>query len=183
MNNRRARHYFFVINLSVFFVVALIVPFAFVYGQTSTILSTVNGEGEAMVGALRDLIGQKNQELKRIQEEREGLEKNIESVGQLKGSLLKEIKTIDNNIIQLNLSIKSNKIAIEKLDLEVDSLKSDTVAIERNIKNKKETVVKLLVALQAKDRDNLLTFLFKNSKLAESIAEAQSIATLNNALV
>src|SRR3989344_2578691 len=131
---------------------------------------------------LRGLIEEKSAELQKIQEEREKIEKNIEENAQSKNSLTKELKTIDYNISQLNLSIKANKLTLEKLELEINSLGTNILSIEKNVDAKKTTIGKLFVELQQKDRENLLILFLRNKSLAEGVAEAQSIASVNRDL-
>jgi len=142
----------------------------------------VNGDA-ATAENLRAQIDAKNAELQKLMEERAKIEEQLEKTGSLKNSLQKELKIIDYNINQLNLSIKANKITLDKINLEIESLSSDIKNIEQKIDNKKATIGRLMVELQQKDRENFLTIFLKNQSLAESVSEAQSIATLNNDLV
>jgi len=132
---------------------------------------------------LYELIDEKNKELKKIQEQRENLEKSMENVNQLKSSIQKEIKTIDNNINQLNLLIKANELILDKLDLEISSLNNEINDTGKNITNSREMIIKLLIALQQKDKENFLFSFLKGNNLSQSLSEAESIATLNNALL
>ncbi|MDI6734453.1 MAG: peptidoglycan DD-metalloendopeptidase family protein [Patescibacteria group bacterium] len=131
---------------------------------------------------LRELINKKGEELKKIQEQRENLEKNMEDISQLRNSVQKEIKSIDSNINQLNLSIKANELTIDKLGLELTSLNEETDNLEKKIKNNKQTIIKLLIALQQKDKENLFFAFLKGGNLSEGLAETESITTLNNTL-
>lgn len=131
---------------------------------------------------LRNLIEQKSVELLQIQAEREKLEKSIAETAQSKNSLTKELKVIDHNINQLNLSIKANKLTLEKLELEITSLGKNILSIERGVDAKKSTIGKLFVELQQKDRENVLVLFLRNKSLAEGVAEAQSIFSINHDL-
>jgi len=155
---------------SIFLVLILCIPL-FSYAQSQT-----NG------GALRDLIAEKNERLKELQEQRFALEKNLDTVSKSNTKLSKEIKTMDNTISQLDLLVKSNNLAIEKIELEIDSLTGDIGDTEKNIAQKKETIGKLFSELQQKDNENFLTIFLRNKSLAESIAEARTISTLNSNL-
>ncbi len=150
-----------------------------VFAETQTIDSQATANNAS---ALRELIEQKNTALRELQVQREALEKNLGEVNKSGNSLKKELQTINSNINQLNLAIKSNKLTVEKLNLELDSLKNDIGDVERNIENQKNTVVKLLIELQKKDRENILTMFLKNKSLTQTVAEAQSIITINTAL-
>ena len=128
---------------------------------------------------LRQEIDSKNAELQKILEEREQIVRQLEETGEQKGTLQKELKNIDATINQLNLSIKANRLMLEKLELEIKSLGGEITNTEKLIENKKKTIAKLFVELQQKDRENLLIIFLKNQSLAESVSEAQSITELN----
>ena len=128
---------------------------------------------------LRQEIDNKNAELQKILEEREQIVRQLEETGEQKGTLQKELKNIDATINQLNLSIKANRLMLEKLELEIKSLGGEITNTEKLIENKKKTIAKLFVELQQKDRENLLIIFLKNQSLAESVSEAQSITELN----
>lgn len=155
---------------SIFLVFVLCAPF-FSYAQSQT-----SG------GTLRDLIAEKSERLKELQEQRAALEKNLETVAKSNTKLSKEIKTMDNTISQLDLLVKSNNLSIEKIELEIDSLTGDIGNTEKNIAQKKETIGKLFSELQQKDNENFLTIFLRNKSLAESVAEARTISTLNSNL-
>jgi murein DD-endopeptidase MepM/ murein hydrolase activator NlpD len=89
---------------------------------------------------------------------------------------------MDNSINQLDLFVKSNNLAIEKLGLEIESLTGDIGNIEDDIENKKEAIGRLFSELQQKDRENFLVIFLRNKSLAESVTEARTIATLNSSL-
>jgi len=106
----------------------------------------------------------------------------LQEVSESNSSLAKELRTIDYNINQLNLSIKGNKLTLEKLSLEIDSLRNDIKTTQESLKNKKESVAKLFVELQQKDRENTLTLFLRSKSLAEGLNEARTIAIFNQTL-
>ncbi len=132
---------------------------------------------------LKDIIEKKNAELQEIQAQREVLEKELETINNSGKTLKKDLQVVSSQINQLNLSIKANKLTVEKLELEIDSLNGDIKKIGEGIKNKKTTISKLMFELQQKDKENLLTILLKNKSLSETVFEVQTISKLNNGLV
>ncbi len=132
--------------------------------------------------SLRQEIDAKNAELQKILEEREQIIRQLEETGTQKSTLQRELRNIDATINQLNLSIKANRLILEKLELEIQSLGGEIKDTETMIDNKKATVIKLFVELQQKDQENLLTIFLRNQSLAESVSEAQSITELNMSL-
>lgn len=143
-----------------------------------------SGQENQLAGGsnLRELIEQKSAELQKIQEEREALEKNLEEVNKTQSSLKKEIGGINYAINQLDLSVKSNKLIIEKLGLEIDSLNSDMNQIEKRISGNKEAIGRLMIRLYERDQEGLLIAFLRNGTLAEGVSEIQSLMTINDDL-
>jgi len=146
-------------------------------GSTSE-AATVASEADS----LREEIDAKNSELQKILEEREKIVQQLEETGAQKSTLQRELRSIDSTISQLNLSIKANRLILERLDLEIESLGGEIKNTEQVIDNKKATITKLFIEMQQRDRENLLTIFLKNKSLAESVSEAQSITNLNLSL-
>lgn len=129
---------------------------------------------------LRELIEAKTNELKRIQEEREKVEKNLEAVNATQNTLKRDIQNIDYTVQRLNLSTKASAVMIEKIGLEIEALSKETRNIESSIDGKKETLARLIFELYQREKEGFLVTLFKNETLAESMSEVESILALNN---
>lgn len=157
---------------SIFFFVVVII----LHIPITSFAQSENTSGET----LRNLMNDKGEQLKVLQGQRAALEKNLEDISKSNTKISKEIKTMDNTIEQLGLLVKSNNLVIEKLELEIDSLTGDIGSIGKNIENKKETIGKLFSELQQKDGENFLVIFLRSKSLAESVAEARAITTLNN---
>lgn len=133
-------------------------------------------------GTLRDSLQQKAVELQKIQDQKNTVQKNLDTVLQSKNSLNREIKILDSNISGLNLSIKANQLNIEKLSSEIDVLSAEVGDLETSIDNQKETIQKLFISLQERDRENTLFLILRSARLSEAVSEIQSIASLNSSL-
>ncbi|MFH1192764.1 MAG: peptidoglycan DD-metalloendopeptidase family protein [Candidatus Jorgensenbacteria bacterium] len=133
-------------------------------------------------GSLRAQIEEKARALKELEARRAAVEMNLEEVRGSSDSLKGELREIDATVNQLNLSIRSNEITLEKLDLEYDGLGDGIIDAQRSIKNAKETIGKLFTELQQRDRENLFTLFFRSSKLSESVAEVQTLSSLQSQL-
>ena len=132
---------------------------------------------------LQDLITQKSVQLQILQDQRDQLERTIQATSQTGSSLKNELKQMDYNISQLNLSIQANKITLDKLNLQIAAASSDVQNINGAVQNSKDTIRQLFTELQQADHDNLFTIFLKNKSLSQSVDEAQSLATLNKALI
>ncbi|MAF80362.1 hypothetical protein CL629_04790 [bacterium] len=131
---------------------------------------------------LKKLIEEKTAELQEIHDERADLEENIEESKAAQRTLNREIGSINYNIRQLDLSMKSNRIILEKLDLEIEELQRETRNIERSVDTKKGAISKLFFELYQRDREDFLVVFLRSSSLAEGVSEVQSIVTLNSDL-
>lgn len=131
---------------------------------------------------LRAQIEEKARALKELEERRAAVEKNLEEVRGSSDTLKNELRTIDATVNQLYLSIRANEVTLEKLDLEYEELGDDIVDTQESIKNTKETIGKLFTELQQRDRENLFTLFFRNSSLSGSVAEIQSLTSLQSQL-
>ena len=98
---------------------------------------TANPLSASVTNDLQFLIDQKSNELQVLQVEREKTEKTLQEISGTSNTLNREIKIIDNSISQLNLSTRANKISLEKLGLEINSLGSDITNIDEEINGSK----------------------------------------------
>ncbi len=145
-------------------------------------VQTAKADPVEEVESLQQMIDEKNQELQTLQDEREELEQRLEEVGDVSNTLSRELRNINYRISQLNVSVRANRLTIEKLKLETMSLNNEIVEIGKEVARAKETIGKLLVELQQRDNENLLVVLLKNDSLADGVSEIQSIITLGNTL-
>lgn len=131
---------------------------------------------------VRELIEKKTQELNAIEAQKKALENNLNEINKSNSKLTKEIKTMDNQISQINLGIKASALAVEKLELELKELSKEVETTDDNIQIKKNAISKLFGELQQKSNENFLVIFLRNKSLAESVGEVESIALLNSKL-
>lgn len=134
------------------------------------------------LGALQKQIEEKGAELQKIQAQRETLNKTLEAISNSGNSIKKDIQTYNANINELNLSIKSNSTNIQKLELEIHSLSGQLGTIGSSITTRRQAIANLLAELQQKENEGLFMRILKGKTLSESVAEVESITTLNDAL-
>lgn len=179
---------FVVVFLVLVFYALYPLPYILVFAQSNPEPADIDESqasipvGDNLEQSLRRLIDLKASQLQELQIKREEIEKNLTEVNKSSNTLSRELKNIDYTISQLNLSIKANKLTLEKLELEIDELKNEIGNAQDSAENKRETIQKLLVLLQQKDRENLFTLILKNKSLSDAASEAKSIAVLNQTL-
>jgi len=151
---------------------------SFVFAQTPPTNITNNTPTD-----LEKQIDEKSEALKKIQEQKEALNNNLNEINKSKNSLKNQIRSIDANINQLNLSVKTNEINIEKINLELRSMANSIPQIQESIDIKREAIGKLLVEIQKRDQETILSIMLKNKTLSQNVAEIQQLTTLNTGLV
>ncbi len=147
---------------------------------------SVRGQGvlaPAPSTVLRLQIEEKARALQELQARREAVEKNLEEIRGSGDSLKSELNQIDATVNQLGLSIRTNEITLEKLGLEYEELGGGIVDAQRSIVNTKETIAKLFTELQRYERQSIISVIFRNVSLSESVSEVQSIVTLQGQLI
>jgi len=104
------------------------------------------------------------------------------TAGKKKQTLSREISSSNYRISQLRLGLRSNKITIDKLGLEIKSLDGNIKNTHEEIAFKNEAIHKILRELQIKDDESLLVAFLKNQSLADSLKEIQNLAEFRRAL-
>lgn len=164
-------------------VIAFALCLVFLFGPGESIAQTAPVDNATGTPSLQDLIDQKSTQLQVLQDQRDQLQKTIQSTSQAGASLNNELKQMDANIAQLNLSIQANKVTLDKLNLEIAAAGNDIVNTSSSIQNTRDTIKQLFLELQQADHENLLTLFLKNKSLSDSIYDAQSLINLNKALI
>lgn len=131
---------------------------------------------------LRDSISKKAQELQDINNKIKATEETLGVVQGQSRTLQSEIKKIDKNVSQVNLSIRASEVIIEKLALESDELSYTIEDAEESIAAREESIASLFRELQQRENESPLVTFLMNKSLAESIFEAQSIINMNDQL-
>lgn len=133
--------------------------------------------------ALQKLIEEKNKEMREIQNVREAVMRNLEEISETKTSLARELKSIDKNVEQVDLSIRENRVLLERLHLEIESLQRDALVIDSRVREHKSILAGLFFELQQHDRDGILAKFLRNLTFAESVSEIESLVTTNLSLI
>ncbi|TSC51827.1 MAG: peptidase M23 family protein [Parcubacteria group bacterium LiPW_41] len=159
--------------------VAVVVFFLFnsVFAQSSPFSFFSNALGD-----LEKNIQEKSSELEKIKEQRDLLQRSLDAVSEVGNSLKKDIQVYNTSINQLNLSIKSSSVHIEKLDMEIGVLGSDIRNIANEIETKRIAIGRLVGELQQADSESFIERLLKSESLSDSIEKIETIKTLNSAL-
>ncbi len=153
-------------------------PF-FVRAADSTAQSATNS---TTIDDLQKHIDEKNAELQAIQAQRDALTKTLDEISRSGDSIKKDIQTYNANINSLNLSIKTNSLNIQKLEYEIRSLSGQIGTIGNSIIDRKKAIANLFAELQEKEGEDLFTRILQGKTLSDSIAEMESITTINDAL-
>ncbi|MFA5870424.1 MAG: peptidoglycan DD-metalloendopeptidase family protein [Candidatus Paceibacterota bacterium] len=167
---------------SILFAMSVVIVFAFFITQKTLAQSSPFSFFSNALGDLEKSIEEKNNELQKIKEQRDSLQRSLDVVSEVGNSLKKDIQVYNTSINQLNLSIKSSAVNIEKLDMEIDVLGNDVRDMQDEIETKQIAIGRLIGEIQQADNESFIERILKSESLSESIAQAESIKTLNSAL-
>lgn len=131
---------------------------------------------------LQQAIDVKTKELREIHQKIVETQDDLIETGKKKKTLSREISKNTYRVNQLRLTLQSNKINIQKLGLEINSLNYDVQSAQDEIKLKSEAINKILRELQIKDGESLIVTFLKNQSLAESLAEIDNLREIRLAL-
>ncbi|MBI2592993.1 MAG: peptidoglycan DD-metalloendopeptidase family protein, partial [Candidatus Colwellbacteria bacterium] len=131
---------------------------------------------------LQKAIEDKNNELANIRNQIEQTQDKLYLISGQSRTLNKEIQKLDYALNQLNLGIRLSQVNIEKLTLELESLKGKKAKTEKNIDITKEAIARVLRELQQKENRSIIEIFLKNSTLAEGFLEIQTLNNLQGSL-
>ncbi len=131
---------------------------------------------------LQRAIQDKNNELINIRNQIIDTQTKLETTSTQSKTLKKEVERLDSTLNQLNLGIKLSEVNIEKLGLELESLKGKKVETEAGIGTTKQAISEILRELQQTENVNLLHIILKNGSLAQGVLEIQSLKDLQQGL-
>jgi murein DD-endopeptidase MepM/ murein hydrolase activator NlpD len=147
----------------------------------SSNISTNNNSTK--IQTLKDIISQKNEELKQIEVQKEEFQKKLNSISNTKNSLSKEIQAINYQIKQLDLKAKANKIVIEKLSIEIENSNKDIEEIQNNIEKTKKAIARLLLENQQANNKSLLFVILSENNLSSIMGKINNNYLLQSKLV
>jgi murein DD-endopeptidase MepM/ murein hydrolase activator NlpD len=124
---------------------------------------------------LETRIKEKSDALEKVNQELQKTEEHLQSTQAEKSSLQRELTKLQSNIGQLELGIRADTIAGEKLGLEIESLQYDIRDTERTVADKTSAIGHLLRELQQRGNEDLLVIFLRNTSLAESVWETQTL--------
>jgi len=136
----------------------------------------------AVPSDLKDVIEQKAKELEVVHQEIKKVNENLSGVQSEKKTLQRELGSIASSIQKLSLGIKESQIQIQKLDLEANALQYEISDIKVKIKEKEEVLGAVLRDMQSGDKEPPLFVLLRTKSLSESLANVESLSSINTSL-
>ena len=172
----------------VFLFLSVVALPALVFGQAATSTPVEPEEAPVIIDTgpsredLEARIKEKSDALEKLNQELTKTEEQLQSTQAEKSSLQKELQKLQSNIGQLELGIRADTIASEKLGLEVESLQYDIRDTERTVTNKIDAIGHLLRELQQLGDQSLLVIFLRNTSLADSVWETQTLKNVRSQL-
>jgi len=131
---------------------------------------------------LENEINSKANELKAIHRKIQETQDNLTKTEKKKVTLTREINRNSYKIRQLQLSLRSNKINIDKLGLEITSLGGDIDNTKDEVQLKNEAIYKIIRELHLKESEDIVVSFLRNLSLAESLSQINDLNELHKAL-
>jgi peptidoglycan hydrolase CwlO-like protein len=129
------------------------------------------------------------EERQKLQSQLEELEKQITqyenqiSVYQKQGKTLKnEIDSLNAKIAKLNLEIKAINLSIAQLDQKINETQNKIVITTNDIKEKQDSLIKILNEIYTNDQSSILEILLKNPKLSDFFTNLNNLILVQNNL-
>src|SRR3989344_6508975 len=120
----------------------------------------------------------------------EALEKQAEQYRGTIAQTQEQAKTLKNQITNLNNQISSLQTQIsltgkkiDKTKIEINYVQSNIFTTQEKIDKQKSTIGQLILFLDRRDKENLLSIILKNNDLSDYFRQTQSAITINNNLM
>ena len=137
-----------------------------IFGLFSGLVFFTGDTGASVIDELRIEIEQKNQEIKKLEEETRSYRENILAKEKEAQTLKNQISKIDLTVRKLSNDIRLTETQVARTRLEIRSLneeiRMDTLAIE----NARGNLRNLLAAISQKDAEGILTIVAKYESLS-----------------
>ena len=124
-------------------------------------------------------IERRNQELEAIKKAIEANEKALSEVQGEKSTLQQELSSLRYQKNILTRQIQSDEVTLERLNLEIQSLRFDIQDIGSSIEDRKRAMRILFREIQRQDSQSLLTVVLKSGTLADALGEVKTLFDLS----
>ncbi|MBI4094314.1 MAG: hypothetical protein HY436_00740, partial [Candidatus Liptonbacteria bacterium] len=142
--------------------------------------SSERADAEALLRAELEMkIRERAQALERVNQELTEARRNLDETSAERVSLQQELKTIEQNISQLNLRIRSDTLTVEKLAYELQTIDFDIRDIREAVGDKRLAIAQVIRKLQENEHESILSILLKNESLADGVLAIQNLRDLN----
>ncbi len=140
-------------------------------------------EAISRIEELKNLIDEKNKEIKELEEKTEQYMKTIDKLESEKFSLKRQLNIHTNIINNLTVEIKLTDKKIEKLGAEIDKLVLEIKNKEIEINTDKKTIGQLIKIINRLDTEKPLIIFAKNDNLSDFYSEIKYFLAINNSLL
>lgn len=128
-------------------------------------------------------INRLQQQIEELEHQAEQLRGNIAETQEEAQSIQKQLTTIANQVRAIQLEVQRTSTKIEKTNTEIGSVQTNILTTEEEIEFQKSTITRLILEVQKRDSENLLTILLKNRDFSDFFQQAQNTATMNATLL
>ncbi len=150
------------------------------------VILTIFGATQATFSALppeiESRIREKNQELEIIQRQIADTQNKLNTIGEGRRTLARDVSRIEHTIRDLELHIRGSEINIERLTLMIQSLTVSRADAAATIIERQESIAAIIRALHQKERQGFLVTLLSQNSIADSMLELASLDQLKETM-
>ncbi len=133
-----------------------------------------------MLPASADLLSDKTQELKKLRDQIEAQQKQLDGVRQRKATLQNQLDILDGQIKLSELQLQALSSQIDTVNLTMSQTNGELVAAEIQIFEKKKVLREAIKEVYMRSRSGLLEVLIGSSNLSDFISQIEYVSTIES---
>lgn len=118
-----------------------------------------------------------------LEQQAQQLKGTISQTQEQANTLKNQIANLKNQMASLQTQISLTGKKIDKTKIEIDGVQNNIFNTQEKIDKQKTTIGQLLLFMDRRDKDNLLSIILKNNDLSDYFRQAQSAITVNANLI
>ncbi len=118
-------------------------------------------------------------QIKALEQQAQQLKGTISQTQEQANTLKNQIANLKNQIASLQTQISLTGKKIDKTKIEINDTQNNIFDTQEKIDKQKKTIGQLLLFMDRRDKDNLLSIILKNNDLSDYFRQQQSALTVN----
>ncbi len=149
-------------------------------GRISKLVVAIVLALSVVLPASADLLSDKTQELKKLRDQIEQQQKQLDSVRKRKATLQNQLDILDGQIKLSELQMQALSEQIDTVNLNMSQINGDLVSAEIQIFEKKKVLRETIKEAYIRNRSGILEVLLGSSNLSDFMSQIEYISTIEN---